>query len=48
MNFLKGWTYFSGLLIVATLARPALLIIRLLLWPFKLDGRGAGPHPGFD
>jgi acetyl esterase/lipase len=46
MSFLKGWTYFAGLLVVAALARPALLIVRLFLWPFKLTGAALAPILG--
>jgi acetyl esterase/lipase len=46
MNFLKGWTYFAGLLVAATLARPTVLIVRLFLWPFKLTGAALAPILG--
>ena len=47
MSILKGWTYFAGLLIAAALARPALPLARLLLWPFKLTGGALAPILGF-
>ncbi len=46
MTSLKGWTYFAGLLAAAALARPAKLIARQLLWPFKLTGGALAPILG--
>lgn len=46
MKILKGWTYFAGLLLVATLARPTVMIVRLFLWPFKLTGAALAPILG--
>jgi acetyl esterase/lipase len=46
MKILKGWTYFAGLLLVAALARPTVMLLRLFLWPFKLTGAAMAPILG--
>ena len=46
MNLLKSWTYFAALLAAAALARPAMPLARLLLWPFKLTGGALAPILG--
>ncbi len=47
MKILKGWTYFASLLAATALARPAVMLVRLLLWPFKLTGGALAPILGF-
>jgi len=47
MKILKGWTYSAAWLAAAALARPTMMLARLLLWPFKLTGGALAPILGF-
>ncbi len=46
MRIMKALTYMAGLLAAAALARPAVPLAKLLLWPFKLFGGALTPILG--